>query len=260
MPTKPDSPAATAAQLEAELWASLASSANAIASEWDDVPPTEFDVVGFDPTGDLERRTRAWGHILPDLGVAELCRFAAGLALAEADGWRDDHPQLATRAYEDRRFLVSDRILHWAVPWLDMAGRCVPSIRTSALEVRDELLDIADALRPAPVLVAGSEGLHLPGEDSYGPTSDMGLGTLRCGVLLLRATIRSLTGDPQRSRSLLESDLAEDSFRETFATLFDVACARWRGVATLHPGSAQLWLDLAARAERTASAVRTRVI
>ena len=260
MPTKPDSVAADTAEREAEAWAAVAAAADAITADWDDVPPSEVAVTGFDPRSDLERRTNAWTHSLRSSGLGELCRFAAGLALVEADGWRDDHPQMATRAYEDRRFLLSDRILHWAVPWLDMVGRCSTPHRELAHGARDQLLDVADVLRPAPLLVEGKEGLHLPGEDSFGSLADAGLGVLGCGVLLLRATIRSLTADPARPRSLTEDDLGDPEFRETFATLFDVAAARWQALAGRHEGSSQLWLDLAVRARATAANVRAETI
>lgn len=259
MHTKPDSAAADTAEREAQTWAGIAAAVDAITADWDDVPPSEVAVTGFDPRTDLERRTTPWTYAMRSSGLGELCRFAAGLALVEADGWRDDHPQLATRAYEDRRFLLSDRILHWAVPWLDMVGRCSTPHREIAHVARDELLDLADILRPAPLLVEGKEGLHLPGEDSFGSLGDSGLGVLGCGVLLLRATIRSLTDDPERPRTLTTDDLADPEFRETFATLFDVAFARWNGVASRHEGSAQLWLDLAERALATADKVRAGI-
>ncbi|NNF63388.1 MAG: hypothetical protein HKN07_03940 [Acidimicrobiia bacterium] len=252
--------AADTAEQEAGAWAGVAAAADAILSEWDDVPPSEAAVTGFDPGTDLERRTTPWTYSLRSHGLGELCRFAAGLALVEADGWRTDHPQLATRAYEDRRFLLSDRLLHWAVPWLDMVGRCSTPHRELAHGARDQLLDLADVLRPAPLLVEGKEGLHLPGEDSFGSLADSGLGVLGCGVLLLRATVRSLTADPGRTRSLTDDDLADPEFRETFAVLFDVAAGRWKALAGRHEGSAQLWLDLGERANATAARVRAGTI
>ena len=37
--------------------------------------------------------------------------------------------------------LTSDRLIHWAVPWLDAAGRCYPSHRHRAHQARDVLLE-----------------------------------------------------------------------------------------------------------------------
>jgi hypothetical protein len=254
MPTSfdPDSgSAATAARNEAEQWIDLARRWRRGA--WDDVVPSEHAVVGFfDPGPDLDRRARQWGHDLAGYQLADLAAFSAGLAAAEADGWeRGDHP-LATWAYTERRMLLGDRLLHWAVPWLDAMGRCYPQQREVAFDSREVLLGFGDRLRPAPVLT-GSEGLAPPGEDSFGPIgvdADLGrfLRSVWSGLVVLDATVRSLTGEQDGGvlvgGSGLESDLA---------TLYGVAAARWKGIAARHPGSARLWTDLAERAGRTAA-------
>jgi hypothetical protein len=256
MPTSfdPDSGSAvTAARVEAEQWIELARRWRR--ETWDDVVPSELAVVGFfDPGSDLDRRARQWGHQFTGRELADLAAFSAGLAAAEADGWETgDHP-LATRTYTARRMLLGDRLLHWAVPWLDAMGRCYPQRREAAFESRDVLLAFGDRLRPTPVLT-GSEGLVPPGEDSFGPTGvdadlDRYLRSVWSGVVVLDATVRSLTAGQGRG------DLLGDPGRERdLATLYDVAAARWRGFIPRHPGSARLWADLADRAERTAGAL-----
>ncbi len=202
---------------------------------------TEFSVTGHDPSGDLARRARNWGltDLAPDL--ASLCRFAA--ALAEAEAWNEDRPEVATRAYESRRLLLGDRIVHWAVPWLDIAGRCHPEVREPAHDARDRLLDLGDLGRVA-VALSGSEGLIIPGEDSLGPLDgDHPLGSLPTGTVMVEATWRSLGGDQAEAEDL--------------ATLYETAAQRWISMALAHPGTARLWLDLAHRAERTAISLRS---
>ena len=253
MPTSfdPDSgSAATAARTEAEQWIDLARRWRR--EVWDDVVPSEHAVVGFfDPGSDLDRRARQWGHQFTGYQLADLAAFSAGLAAAEADGWETgDHP-LATRAYTERRLLLGDRLLHWAVPWLDAMGRCYPAHREAAFESRDVLLGVGDRLRPAPVLT-GAEGLAPPGEDSFGPTGidadrDRYLRSVWSGLVVLDATVRSLTGEQDTADLVGDAGLERD-----LATLYNVAAARWRGIAGHHPGSARLWSDLAHRAERTA--------
>lgn len=256
MPTsfEPDpGSAVAAARAEAELWIDLARGWRL--TNWDDVAPTEQAVVGFvDPGADLDRRASQWGHEFTGHELADIAAFCAGLAAAEADGWqRGDHP-LATRAYTERRMLLGDRVLHWAVPWLDAIGRCYPELRGAAFSGRESLLDIADLSRPAPALT-GSEGLAPPGEDSYGPIGiDADLGryvrSVWSGLVLLDATVESVTGGEE------QADLADAGpQRRDLATLFGVVPARWRSLAGRHDGSARLWDDLAVRAERTAAAL-----
>ena len=57
------------------------------------------------------------------------------------------------------------------------------------------------------------------------------------------ATLRSMGCDPENPDVAALPDLA---------ILFEVSAARWRTVASMHEGSAAIWLDLAARADRTA--------
>lgn len=240
--------ATEAARGEARLWVAVADGAPV---DWDDVPPTEADVVAFfDPAGDLARRAGSWGHQLPDASLSSLASFGAGLAMAEAQAWERDEPHVATRAYADRRFLLGDRVLHWAIPWLDTAGRCYAEYRDTAHRSREVLLRLGDRLRPVPDL-GSTEGTAPPGEDALGPlTIDVPLGdwvrSLWSGAVILDATVRSMIGGGG------ELDLAGPG-RADVAMLFTVAAARWTTLAAAHPGSARLWRDLAARAESTAT-------
>ncbi len=208
--------AAEAARAEAATWSRLAGLG---------LPPaTEAEVVRFyDPGPDLDRRAGAWGHRLPGHHFAELARFAAALATAEAEAWQRDEPHVATRAYEDRRFLVGDRIVHWVMPWLDAEG---------AIAARDLLLELGDLHRPAP---AGGEGAAPPGEDAFGP-------------LAVEAPLAD------RVRSLWSGIVL--GARLATPELYEQASARWRSLAAAHPGTAGLWRDLAARAAGTAVELR----
>lgn len=210
---------------------------------------SERDVTGFDPEADLRRRAGRWSHDLVDSGLGEVSRFAAGLAAVEADAWEGDDPVVATAAFEDRRFLFSDRVVHWAVPWADVAGRCHPEMREVAHELRDTLLVMGDELRPAPLLT-GDEGLHPPGEDSFGPIpGDRSLRVLGCGTVLFEATVTSLGARGEPAWAVLENPTP--SLRRDLATHFEAVAARWRTMSDEHPGTARLWRDLARRAERT---------
>jgi hypothetical protein len=222
--------AADAARAEAGIWVEAVRLLGG--RDRDDPAPSEAAVAGFDPSADLSRRATRWGHRLagPDLG--ELCRFAAGLAIAEAEGWEADDPTVATRAYEDRRFLAGDRMVAWAVPWADAVG---------APEVGDLLLDLGDRLRLAPALV-GHEGMVLPGEDSHGPVAPDRpwpdwLRSVLSGVVLTGP----LRADPGRGPEL--------------ERVYRAASRRWADLAGAHPGTGLLWSDLSARAARTADAV-----
>lgn len=242
------SAAAEAARSEARVWVAIAESGPA---DWDDVPPVEGEVVVFfDPAEDLANRAGSWGHRLPDVSLWSLTSFGAGLAMAEAQAWERDEPHIATRAYTDRRFLLGDRILHWAVPWLDTAGRCFPDYRNTAHKGRELLLRLGDRLRPSPDMGA-TEGLAPPGEDAFGPlTLDVPLGdwvrSLWSGAVILDATVRSMIGGSG------ELDL-DGPGRADVAMLYSVAAARWATMSAGHPGSARLWHDLAGRAEATAA-------
>ena len=221
--------AADGARDEAELWASLM---DVEPSGWDSVSPTELETVGFfDPADDLDRRAARWSHDLPDHRLGSLAAFAAGLAVAEADAWERDEPHIATRALEDRRFLVGDRIIHWAVPWLDAVAEERPVVRDEMLDHRTVLLEIGDRLRPAPALTE-REGTVLDGHDAFGPLEPPGpVGTVRGGLVLLDNGA---------------ADCAD------LAARHEAAAVRWRGLAASHPGTARLWGDLADRADATA--------
>ncbi len=221
---------------EQELWVGLADhwSHEMVPRLWADRPPTEVAVVVFyDPADDLNRRAGKWGHQLPGNDLSSLASFAAGLARAEADGWETGARDIATRAYEARRFLLADRVVHWAVPWLDAVGRSHDTHRQTALADRDVLLALADEARVAPP-IPGPEGIRVDGEDSYGPidhpTPDLPgwKRSLWSGVIVLKS-------DPP-------SELAG---------FFEDAANRWTQLATDHPGSAQLWIDLSQRAKRS---------
>jgi len=233
MPTATERAAA-----EKNLWALLSErwTRSAVPDLWNDRPPTEKDVIRFhDPQQDLMRRAENWGYNLLDTDLSALATFAAGLALAEAEGWETEKPDLATRAYEARRFLLGDRIIHWAVPWLDAIGRHYPDHRDAAHWDRDILLDLADEARVAPAL-PGREGIRVSGEDSYGPVDlnqpqEKWLDSLWSGTVLL--------GDEYESTMDL-------------AVLYRGEAERWSAMATDHPGAAEVWGDLSLRATATA--------
>lgn len=260
MPT--GSEASEQARREARHWVELAGDwrPEDHAAVWADLPPSEAAVLRFsDPSGDLERRAVAWGYRLPGGDLGDLARFAAGLALAEAEAWADDRPHVAARALEDRRFLLSDRILHWAVPWLDTAGRCYPGEREAAHGARDRLLAAGERLRCAPLLT-GREGTTVPGEDSYGPI-EIGvppgerLLSLWSGAVIMKATLASMRGAPDVPRVIEAEWLDDPALRRDLATLYEVAAGRWSRLAAQWEGTARLWSDLAERAEATAVAL-----
>lgn len=259
MPTRPDD-AAAAAAAEAGLWATLTREWEAGRHRrlWEDLPPTEAAVVRYyRPDDDLDRRARYWGYEFDNRDLADLCRLGAALARAESEAWERDEPHVATRAYADRRFLLGDRLLHWAVPWLDAAARCHPDERETAEPARLSLLQLGDRLRPTPALTAGAEGLHAPGEDSYGPidppasTGDFLL-SVWSGRVVMKATLESLAGTPLADRRLPAEWLTDAGMLPLLHTMYEVAAPRWDRIALEHPGSARLWLDLAARARTTA--------
>lgn len=230
---------------ERDFWVGLAQHWNRDTSAelWSDRRPSEKAVVIFhDPREDLNRRATRWNHQLPGTDLASIALFAAGLAAAEADSWDRDIGDIATRAYEDRRFLVGDRLIHWAIPWLDTVGRCYSAYEALAHGDRNDLLHLAEEMRVAPAL-AGQEGLSLEGEDSYGPVEmtpgPQWLRSLWSGALILDPTAPS-TGET------LGPDLR---------LIYDSSGMRWSGFATRYEGSARLWLDLADRARRTVAAI-----
>lgn len=126
----------------------------------------EMSVTGFDPREDLNRRGRWWSHRFPSTRLPDVLAFGVALATTEGDAWGSNDPVVATRAFEDRRFLLSDRVIHWLVP--------LTYVTEGAEPMRDGLLALGDRLRVAPLLT-GDEGIHPPGEDSFGP-----LGTALC--------------------------------------------------------------------------------
>ena len=168
--------------------------------------PTERELMlTYDPESDLDRRAGEWGHQFAEHDLGSIALFAGALAQTEANAWDDGTLDIATRAYEARRFLLSDRIIHWAVPWLLASGDA---------DDAEFLLDLGDEMRVAPAL-PGHEGLVAKGEDSYGSLDQTG--GIWSGWVGVSAQPEDLQGF-------------------------------WTDLAEQHPGSAQLWLDLAARA------------
>ena len=127
----------------------------------------EVDVTGFDPRADLDRRAARWSHHFETVHLPDVLAFGVALADVEIEAWGRDDAVVATQAYEDRRFLLGDRLVHWAVP------ASFGSSHPEAATLRSRLLELGDVHRPAPLLTA-EEGLHPPGEDSFGPL-DVGL-------------------------------------------------------------------------------------
>ena len=210
-----------AALAEASEWGFVAAIADLLA-EYAVPPATEVAVTGFDPAEDLGRRTAGWFHKLPDHTLASLARFAAGLANAEAEAWQADDPSIATRALSERRFLASDRIIHWAVPWVVSFGSLDLESGPEAVAVVERLLAIGEQHRLAPALT-GSEGLFPPGHDSIGPLQDeLDATTVLCGWFFGPGVVEP--------------------------SAFEAAAALWTDLADRHPGTARLWLDYAERA------------
>jgi hypothetical protein len=238
------------ARAEAQLWVEIVGLAGEIDRAGVVPPAFEQRVTGFDPTSDLTRRASSWSHRLERGDLAGLARFAAGLAAAEAEGWERDDPVTATRSFADRRFLVSDRIAPWAIPWSDLVGRCHPDLREAGHRARDLLLTVSDDLRVAPWLT-GDEGLAPPGEDSYGPRpprlpSD--LTVLGCGTVIFAATLTSMGGSGEVTSG---ERILDEVGQSDLVALFEITSGRWASLAGAHPGSARLWHDLAWRAEYT---------
>lgn len=238
---------------EARHWSGLAKrwAQEEAHAMWEDRPPTEKAVIRyFDPVEDLAEKARRSGYQLEDETLSSLAGFAAELAESEGRHWENGDADLATRAFEGRRFLVGDRIIHWAVPWLDAVGRCYPGFREPAHADRDFLLEVADEMRVDP-MIPGREGLVIEGEDAFGRIElvdemNRWLSSLWSGHLILGATWASL-----------RSEGSEPSLEE-LALLYEAAASRWLGVADRHPGSAQIWVDLAARASRTSELLGSR--
>lgn len=230
------------ARAEADNWAEIAghwTQAN-VPDLWADRPPTEKDtVIFYDPTEDLVRRARGWGHVLGGEDLSSLALFAAGLARAEERGWEEGPADIATLAYEARMFLMGDRIASWAIPWLDSVSRGYPRYGAQADLDRALLLQLADEARIASML-PGREGIFIEGEDSYGPVDP--------GVRWPKWTESLWSG-----AVFLQPDHTTDR-----VDLYEQAASRWADLGTEHPGSAQLWLDLSTRAAGTAARLRSK--
>lgn len=243
---------------EAERWRGLSHrwSPESVPDIYADLPPGEHAVVAsYDPADDLRRRSADWGFTLRRPHLDELARFAAELADAEGRAWAEDVPDLAMQAYDARRRLVGDRIAHWAVPWLDAVGQGYPKVE--AVRDRDTILVLGDEMRIAPALT-GSEGLAVPGEDTFGPIEPQEplprhLCSVWSGRVLLGTGQGIAKGLP---RELDPTRLAEPGFRRALSARYEAAAGRWRSLAEAHPGSAALWLDLGHRADRTAHILR----
>ena len=226
--------ASETARAEAERWEELAAhwTPEAAPGLWEKRPPIEREVVVFhDPADDLHTRAQEWAHEFEEHDLSSLAAFACGLALSEAEAWDSGSADVATRAYEGRRYLLGDRIIHWAVPWLEAVRLQDEQHAETAETDRDFLLDLGDEMRVAPLL-PGSEGLVLEGYDSFGPIEHEHHGHLRSlwsGALWIH---------------LHEGvDLAR---------YYADAALRWEAMALTRTGSAQLWADLAQRAVNTA--------
>lgn len=266
MPTNSanDSSAAHAALAESAVWASVAQRWRQADRQavWSDLPPIEAIVIPeVDPRDDLEKRARRWSYPLADGDLADLARFAAALAQTEGEAWRAEDRVLATRAFEERRFLAADRVLPWAVPWLRAVARCFPESRSIAEETAVDLLDIGERHRPAPLLTGG-EGLFPPGCDSFGPVDvppDLAarVVTLWGGLVVFRRSLESVTGRSPSSRVVLRPWLDDPDFIDTVATWYEVTAVRWLRLASAFPGTARLWHEMANRAQQTAESAKS---
>ena len=235
MPTRPEAndPATLAATSEAAAWERIVA---LIEGTFPEGGPTEASVVRFhDPRLDLEARAARWGFSPGTGSLVEIARFAGGLALAEAEARRNGDADIALAAFVERRHLVGDRLLHWAVPWL-LAVSAGP--QDDAGTAAKTLLELADRLRPVPA-AGGTEGLFPPGEDSYGPVEP----PAPVDQLVRSVWSGMAAFDPGEGP---ERDGAE----------FEAVAPMWRRLAADYRGTARLWLDLADRAERTAQLVR----
>lgn len=223
---------------------------------WAELAPVEVLVMpGFDPGEDLAGRGRRWGYQVTDADLGDLSRFAAALATTEAEAWLDGDRPLATRAFEERRFLVADRILPWLVPWFQAVGRCFPETRVTASRDLGKLLALGERRRYAPALT-GHEGIVLPGHDGYGPADQPlelhdRIESLWGGMVVFDRSLRSLTGNPHVTRrTRLPRDPELDG---ALADWYEVAAVRWERLAEQYPGTSRYWSDLAVRCRATAA-------
>jgi hypothetical protein len=254
-----ESPAAVAAFAESTSWADLAERwrPDGHPAIWDDLPPIERLVIPeVDPGADLARRAQRWGYPMDRGDLSDIALFAAALAQAEGEAWTFADRSVATMAYDDRRFLVSDRLLPWAVPWLRAAARCFPESRRDAEASSRALLDLGERHRPAPHL-AGSEGLVPPGHDGFGPLGEEQsledrVGSLWGGMVVFDRSIQSLTGRPlARRRATIDRNPETVG---AIATWYEVAAVRWDRLAAGYPGTARFWMDLSQRSLATIGA------
>lgn len=244
---------ATSPAGEASRWMRVTRIAAALAARGSMPEPYELGIVGgFDPTRALVSTMEKWDYRPRTLLLPELSRFGGYLAAISADASMSGDETVARRARIARRRLLADRVVHWAVPWLDAIVRSEPEVAASAREARDLLLGLAETHQAAPV-PEGSEGLLVPGFDGYGPIhTDLGdsLATLRCGDVLGEPVLESiglgLTGytiplTPHQALALGRHFLTVQQ--------------RWDYLAGRAPGSSQYWRDLAGRARLTAQRV-----
>ncbi|MBT8191926.1 MAG: hypothetical protein KJP22_00850, partial [Acidimicrobiia bacterium] len=101
------------------------------------------------------------------------------------------------------------------------------------------------------------EGLFAPGEDGYGPIEppaplpDFML-SVWSGRVVMKATLDSLGSGSLPDRVVPPEWLDDPEMSGLLRVMYEVAAPRWERIATEHPGSARLWLDLAERARQTA--------
>lgn len=220
---------------EYSAWVEAARSVEGFLATWDDLRPAEALVMDVhNPAPDLQRRAMQWSHEFRTGELPELLAFGAGLVRAEVEAGDREQPDIMTRARDDRRFLLGDRVLHWAVPWLDAAG---------AGSVLAALLQLGDHHRPEPELT-GSEGLTVPGEDCFGSLVPAPLSSLLCGGVVFDST----AGEWGTTRAGLRAGVFPAKAREWLQQRAE----RWERLRADHPGSAAFWRDLARRARVTA--------
>lgn len=238
---------------EASRWMRITRIAAALVARGSMPEPYELGIVGgFDPTRVLVATMEQWEYRPRTLLLPELVRFGGYLAAISADASMSGDETTARRSRAARRRLLADRIIHWAVPWLDAIVRSEPEVAASAREARDLLLELAETHRAAPV-PEGSEGLLVPGFDGYGPIhTDLAeaLATLRCGDVL-GAPVLEMIGLGLTGYSMPLTTRQALALGRHFVTVQQ----RWDYLAGRAPGSSQYWRDLAGRARNTAQRV-----
>ncbi len=238
---------------EATRWMRVARASAALAARGSMPDPHELGIVGgFDPTRVLVSSMEQWDYRPRSLTLPELARFGGYLAAISADATTRGDDAGARRADIVRRRLLADRVVHWAVPWLDAIVRSEPAVAAAAQEARNLLLGLAETHQAAPV-PKGSEGLLVPGFDSYGPiNTDLSdsLATLRCGDVLGRPVLESIGLGINGYAVPLTAHQALALGRH-----FMTVQRRWDYLAGRAPGSSQYWRDLAGRARLTTQRV-----